>query len=116
MNNKLIFVFLVSTFVSPVFADKPEWAGKDKPTAEQRAAHESAMENKGRDTEETMEERMNESKEKKEKKEYSDKMNGIEKQKLKKAEQEQKELQKGSQQGKTMREENRKKWWKFWGE
>ena len=38
---------------------------------------------------------------------------GLEKQKEKKMAQEQKELDKGSEQGQASRE-NRKKWWKFW--
>ncbi|MEJ1298879.1 MAG: hypothetical protein RPU64_06725 [Candidatus Sedimenticola sp. (ex Thyasira tokunagai)] len=42
-----------------------------------------------------------------------DKLRGLDKQRIKKAEQEQKELDKGSDQGQTSRE-NRKKWWKFW--
>jgi hypothetical protein len=40
---------------------------------------------------------------------------GFEKQKQKKSEQVQKELDKGSEQGKAMRQEHRRKWWKFWG-
>ncbi len=39
---------------------------------------------------------------------------GLEKQKIKKANQERKEMGKGSEQGQQMREENSKKWWKFW--
>lgn len=39
---------------------------------------------------------------------------GLEKQRAKKAEQEMKELDKGSEQGQQQREENRKKWWRFW--
>jgi hypothetical protein len=38
---------------------------------------------------------------------------GLEKQREKKMTQEQKELDKGSEQGRESRE-NRKKWWKFW--
>ena len=37
-----------------------------------------------------------------------------EKQMAKKAEQERKELGKGSEQGQAKREENSRKWWKFW--
>ena len=40
---------------------------------------------------------------------------GLEKQREKKAEQVQKELNKGSETGQEARQ-NRKKWWKFWGE
>ncbi len=46
--------------------------------------------------------------------EDSDKLKGLEKQTAKKADQEQKELDKGSEQGQTSREEHRKKWWQFW--
>ncbi|OUR65839.1 hypothetical protein A9Q79_02295 [Methylophaga sp. 42_25_T18] len=48
--------------------------------------------------------------------EDSDKLKGIEKQTAKKADQEQKELDKGSEQGQASREEHRKKWWQFWGD
>jgi len=41
---------------------------------------------------------------------------GLEKQRAKKAEQVQKELDKGSEQGQAMREQHRRKWWKFWGD
>ena len=45
---KKIFITLVSFLMlcSPAFAEKPEWAGKGKPTAEQREAHKTAMEAK----------------------------------------------------------------------
>jgi hypothetical protein len=36
----------MSVFIAPVMADKPEWAGKGKPSAEQKAAHKVAMEAK----------------------------------------------------------------------
>lgn len=41
------------------------------------------------------------------------KLKGLEKQQTKKSEQVQKELGKGSEKGKAMRTEKRKKWWKF---
>jgi len=111
MNRNLIVLILLSVFVAPVMADKPEWAGKGKPTDEQKAAHKSAMEAKGDSDDDDI--RL---KEKKEKKEKSSKLKGIEKQHAKKSEQEQKELEKGSDKGKASREENRQKWWKLWGE
>ena len=111
MNRNLIVLILLSVFVAPVMADKPEWAGKGKPTDEQKAAHKSAMEAKGDSDDDD-----NRLKEKKEKKDKSSKLKGIEKQSAKKSEQELKELEKGSDKGKASREENRKKWWKFWGE
>ncbi len=41
---------------------------------------------------------------------------GLEKQRDRKADQEQKELGQGSEQGQAAREEHSRKWWKFWGE
>lgn len=41
---------------------------------------------------------------------------GLEKQRQMKMDQEQKELGKGSEKGREMREEHSRKWWKFWGE
>ncbi|MBQ0798927.1 MAG: hypothetical protein KBT63_06545 [Porticoccaceae bacterium] len=41
---------------------------------------------------------------------------GLGKQRENKINQERKELGKGSEQGQEMREQNSKKWWKFWGE
>ena len=46
MKKNLIALVLMSIFVVPVMADKPEWAGKGKPTAEQKEAHKAAMEAK----------------------------------------------------------------------
>ena len=111
MKRNLIALILLSIFVVPVMADKPEWAGKGKPTDEQKAAHKSAMEAKGDSDDDD-----NRLKESKEKKEKSSKLKGIEKQHAKKSEQEQTELEKGSDKGKASREENRQKWWKLWGD
>ena len=111
MKKYLLALILMSAFVTPAIAEKPEWAGKGKPTAEQKEAHKAAMEAK-----EDLDEDENLEKEKKEKKEKSSKSKDIEKQKAKKTEQEQKELDKGSDKGKESREANSKKWWKFWGE
>ena len=47
-------------------------------------------------------------------KEKSEEPPGLIKQQEKKQEQERKELGKGSEQGQKQREENSKKWWKFW--
>lgn len=94
MRKNLLALILMSVFVTPAIADKPEWAGKGKPTAEQKEAHKTAMEAK----------------------EDLDDDENLEKKKAKKAEQEQKELDKGSDKGKESREANSKKWWKFWGE
>ena len=114
MNRNLIVLILLTVFVAPVMADKPEWAGNGKPTDEQKAAHKSVMEAKGDSDDDDY--RLNEKKQKKEKKDKSSKLKGIEKQGAKKSEQEQKEVEKGSDKGQASREENRKKWWKLWGE
>ena len=114
MNRNLIVLILLTVFVAPVMADKPEWAGKGKPTDEQKAVHKSAMEAKGDSDDDDG--HLNEKKQKKKKKEKSSKLKGIEKQSVKKSEQEQKELERGSDKGKASREENRKKWWRVWGE
>lgn len=42
-KNLLTIMILMVAFVAPAIADKPEWAGKGKPTAEQKAAHKSVM-------------------------------------------------------------------------
>lgn len=107
MKHNLLALLLMSIFVTPAMADKPEWAGKGKPTAEQKEAHRSAMEAKEDSEDDDLE---------KEKKEKSSEKDGIDKQKKMKSEQEQKELDKGSDKGKESREANSKKWWKFWGE
>lgn len=46
----------------------------------------------------------------------ADDATGLDKQKEKKAEQERKELGKGSEQGQAKRAEHSRKWWKFWGD
>lgn len=110
-TNILVFLF-IGVVAAPVLADKPEWAGKGKPTVEQKEAHRNAMEAKG-----GMEDERGNGKEKikKEKKDQSDKLKGVEKQTDKKAGQVQKESGKGSEKGMESRETSRK-WWKFWGE
>jgi len=122
MKKYISAILLSSLFIAPVMAEKPEWAGKGKPTEEQKAEHRAEMEAKD-DVE--SERRVKELKEKKEKKEKKVKKKeidasvdkeGLEKQKSKKLDQEQKELDKGSAKGKEAREENSKKWWNFWGE
>jgi hypothetical protein len=111
------------------FADKPEWAGKGKPTDEQKEAHRVAMEAKSDDRDDDLDEarEKSEKKMKKAKKDKKEKMaredddddqdaSDMAKQAGKKADQERKEVGKGSEKGQTRREENSKKWWKFWGE
>lgn len=108
MKKNLIALVLMSIYVTPVVADKPEWAGKGRPTSEQKEAHKNAMEAK--------EEFDNNEGRAKEKKEKPGELKGVEKQSAKKSEQVQKELDKGSDKGKESRDANSKKWWKFWAE
>lgn len=69
----------------------------------------------GSDAEEMAEQQVEEAKQVRERKMKQEKeqLKGLEKQQTKKAEQVQKELGKGSEKGQAMREERRKKWWKF---
>jgi len=121
MNIKLLVSLLAVVLAQPVLAEKPEWAGKGKPTAEQKEIHKSAMEAK-EEQEDKINEEIKAVKDKhkdkldeQENKGRPDKVSGIEKQQDKKLNQPQKELDKGSEKGKESRE-NSKKWWKFWGE
>lgn len=142
--KKLFAVIFLSIFISlPASADKPEWAGTGKPTAEQKQAHKAAMRQKIGDTKENIEDKTKkekpkglakqqqkkahqaamdrkiddgkESVEDKMEKANPEKPKGLAKQQQKKTEQVQKELDKGSEKGKESRQ-SRKKWWKFWGE
>ena len=120
--NKLFLSLLVSLFISAsANAEKPEWAGKGKPTTEQKEAHTAAMEAKiDNDNPEDHEDKnvkddKKNKHDKKDKKNKTDKIKGLDKQKDKKLESTQKELDKGSEQGKESRQQ-RKKWWKFWDE
>ena len=111
MKKNLLALLLAGVFIAPAIADKPEWTGKGKPSDEQKAAHQAAMQAK-----EDIDDSDDRIKEKKEKEDKSRELKGIEKQNLKKSEQPQKELDKGSDKGQESRDENSKKWWKFWGE
>ena len=107
----LLFTVLLT---SPAMAEKPEWAGKGKPTAEQKEAHKAAMNAKeglDKDVDVDVKHEKDERDEKSEKKPKD--IKGLEKQQAKKADQVQKELDQGSEKGIESRE-NRKKWWKFW--
>lgn len=107
MKKSLIALFLIGAFITPAIAEKPEWTGKGKPTEEQKSAYKTAVETKGdlhrRDDENRKEDK-------------STPQRGLEKQTSMKSEQVQKELDKGSEKGKSARESNSKKWWKFWDE
>lgn len=106
MKMPLIILVLTGLLASPVFAEKPEWAGNEKPTAEQKEAYKAAMKSPIGDDEDIKE---------KTRKQKPEKTKDLEKQKKMKSEQVQKELSKGSDQGQESREQ-RKKWWRFWGE
>ena len=96
----LLTVLLASASVTEA-KGPPEGKGKSgkKPSVEEQLdAVETAYEQK--------------TKEDKQKKKQ-EKLKGLEKQQVKKSEQVQKELDKGSEQGQAMREKHRKKWWKF---
>jgi len=110
MKIHLLTAVIVIVTAVPVVAEKPEWAGKDKPGAEQKEAHKAGMEAR-----ESVEQRYGESeqKAKKEKQEKANQIKAMEKQQAKKSEQVMKETGKGSEQGQKSREQ-RKKWWKFW--
>ena len=125
MKKKLVVGLVALFLAASALAEKPEWAGEGKPTAEQKEAHKAAMKaTADYDDEDDYldKEKNNKDKQKKEKKEKKLKDNqsedygelkGLDKQALKKSEQERKELGKGSETGQERREES-KKWWKFW--
>lgn len=129
MKHKLLALSLISLFATPALAEKPEWAGKGKPTEEQLSTHKAAMEAKedlDDDDGEMKKEKIKQEKKEKikekereqmqEMKENSEQTRAMEKQANKKSEQTRNELGKGSETGQAAREENSKKWWKFWGE
>jgi hypothetical protein len=135
MKRKIIALTLMSVFVAPVLAEKPDWAGKEKPgkemkeidkavmEAEESAVEDELLKEKKAKQEKQVKEEKKTKKEKQGKQEMkadqdkkSTQLKGMEKQQAKKQEQVQKEIDKGSDKGKEAREKNRKKWWKFWGE
>lgn len=140
MKVKFLMFLLMAMVTVPVLADKPDWAGKGKPESGKERADNAKMKAKDYMDREHGEsaDHMNMDKKKdkgeklkgfeKEKDKHSkseekmkmDKhddtdLKGLEKQRMKKMEQEQKELGQGSEQGQENREQS-KKWWKFWGE
>lgn len=128
IKNKLLPLILISLFAAPALAEKPEFAGKGKPSEEQLKTHKAAMEAKEEldDDGEMKQEKIQadkkqkikdkEKKQMQEMKENSGQTKAMEKQAVKKSEQTRNEPGKGSEQGQAAREENSKKWWKFWGE
>lgn len=133
MKKKLLAFLLAGMVTVPVLADKPDWAEKDSISQEQKETHRAAM--KVKEDAEDVENGIDKAKAKvkKEKKkheqyaqlhenanrdiinEQSKQLKDVEEQKNKKYDKVQKELDKGSEKGKESREQ-RKKWWKFWGE
>lgn len=129
MKNKLLPLILISLFATPALADKPEFAGKGKPSEQQLNTHKAAMEAKDDlDDDEGQMKQEKIKQEKKEKIKEKDKkhmqemkedggqMDAMEKQAAMKSEQNRNELGKGSEKGQESRETHSKKWWKFWGE
>jgi hypothetical protein len=138
MKISTLSILLTLLISSPAMAEKPSWAGKGKPTAEQKQMHQSAMDEKekmegeyedaeddmkkakkskeGKGDDENDEEKGKEKSKDKSKNKDNKDNKGLEKQKDKKSEQERKESGKGSDKGKEARETHSKKWWKFWGE
>jgi len=122
MRTAIISVALTAVMVSATaLADKPEWAGKGgKPSAEQKAVHKDAMNAKQGMAAELEEGKQQKQKKEKNREEKHSREKGEAKEKAvmhqsDKTEREQKELGKGSEEGQASRE-NRKKWWKIWGE
>ncbi len=136
MQSKILIALTTAVSIAALsasaIAEKPEWAGKGKPTAEQKEAHNETIKAKEKLEDDLQDYKDNdeikalkekkekiEKKDKKEKKlklEKAEKLSGLEKQQARKSEQVQNELDKGSEQGQEARSENAKKWWKFWGE
>jgi hypothetical protein len=118
-----IVIIVLALISANVWADKPAWAGKGKPTAEQLEAHKAAM-NAKEDVEEQEEGKkkksdrlMKEKKiknEKKLKKEREPQAKERDRLAGKKVDQERNETDKGSQKAQEQREQNSNKWWRFW--
>lgn len=124
----IIFILAVCglLFGNLAFAEKPAWAGKGKPSMEQRQEHKATMNAKGDDNQQREnpdwdldDEKKKQNKalkkqQKKETKQLREKKNTEQMEKLReqKSVQEQKELGKGSEEGQKSRE-TRKKWWHF---
>lgn len=49
MKFRILLMTILASFAASAFAEKPEWAGKGKPTDEQKAAHKEAMTSKSDD-------------------------------------------------------------------
>ena len=112
MKSTTMSLLLTLFVCSPVIAEKPEWAGQGKPTAEQKEGHKAAMQAK----KETGEEQRKAGEQmQKGKADQADKAKAMEKTQTRQMEQEQKQTGEATQAGKQTQEKKRK-WWKFWGE
>ncbi len=121
----LLMAALVTVFAGQTHAAKPDHGGANKGkgrTSEQikkdpRHRTEEHREYVDREPAEQDRDRAEEKHQtmKENRGEMSDSDRGLNKQYDMKTEQEQKELGKGSEKGQEIREEHRRKWWKFWG-
>ena len=125
----LLMAALVTVFAGQAHAAKPDHGGASK--GKGRTSEQIKKDPRHRTTEEHREDRYRDrepteqGRDRAEEKhqtmkenrgEVSDDSPGLNKQHDMKTEQEQKELGKGSEKGQEMREEHRRKWWRFWGE
>ena len=131
MKKKLLVSFVTVLFAggmlaTPAFAAKPDKGAKGSNKEEKMLLKEQRKQEKALEKEERKatkaEEKELKAYEKEVRKEEAkagkgkdeEKLLGLEKQRVKKDVEDQKETLKGSEQGQTTREEHRKKWWKFW--
>mgnify|MGYP000054803511 CR=1 FL=1 len=112
MKTKIVMILLGALLAAPASAEKPEWAGQGKPTAEQKETHKAAMQAKEKagDAEGKAQEQMKQGKA-----DAQDKAKSMEKKQSRNMEQEQKQTGQATQAGEQTQEKKRK-WWKFWGE
>lgn len=114
MKAHVLTILFIGFMTTPVLAAKPDSAGQGKSNAHQRMHQEAEKVKESKKDMHVMQEKRQDAMHK-EQKGRPDENKGLEKQRVMKAEQEQKELDKGSEQGMESREK-RKKWWNFFGE
>lgn len=100
-----VLVLLLACISVNSFAGKPEWVKEKQSQKASKHKVDAGETHKGEDKDIEKQDKDDVKKNKG--------VKGLEKQKAKKQEQVQKELDKGSEQGKEARSK-RKKWWKFW--
>jgi len=112
---KILFAaILLALFVSTsAIAEKPAWAGKGKPSAEQKELSQS-MRDSHDDEEEHKDKK--DKKDKKSKHDEDDEDDEKEKDKNNKSQDDRTELGKGSEKGQEQRETHSKKWWNIFGD